>query len=290
MSIQGVLAPRVSSLLNMRRRDDTRHVILHYHIFKNAGTSFDTALHRSFGDTWAPFDRPVESPAPIPTSELTRFLSDNPQVKAFSSHAARWPEPSGPDLRIYPIVFLRNPIDRVGSIYSQYHRIGDRNATTRSFGEYVDWVLETPHLFEHTDLTLFVASSFQTLFLSDDDRIVQPAGAPIPFVTEGHLASASKRLHSLPVFGLVERYHESLAWIQASLGPVFPELDLKPFRENAANDRAPSIERRISEIREALGQQRYERLLRINEADLELYEQAVDLFAARTAGIPALRP
>src|SRR3954453_1717672 len=58
-----------------------RSVLVHYHIFKNAGSSVDFALVRSFGSGWASFEgRHAED---VQTSEqLRRFLEDRPEIVA----------------------------------------------------------------------------------------------------------------------------------------------------------------------------------------------------------------
>jgi len=249
-----------------------RNVILHYHIFKNAGTSIETALSRSFGSAWRSYDKdPLW--ANVTASDFLEILEAEPELKAISSHQGRWPVPSADGLRIFPLLLLRHPIDRVGSMYSYNRRIGEPDAMARTLSEYVDWLLG--------DCGSMVVRSFQTLFLSDDDALTDFPGGPVSEVTADHLSSALNRLNGLEVFGLVERFEESIAIFRQWLEPTFPELKLTVFRENASTDRHSSLKERLHKIANQLGRRRMRRLKRVNEADLELWSSATEQFERR---------
>lgn len=75
-----------------------RHVLLHYHIFKNAGSSVDAALAGCFGPAWSSYDAdPVWTN--ITTGDLFAYLREHESLRALSSHQARWPEPLDPRSR-----------------------------------------------------------------------------------------------------------------------------------------------------------------------------------------------
>jgi hypothetical protein len=138
-----------------------RDVIVHYHIFKNAGSSIDACLSDSFGARYHNFDI-HEDWANITSNDLYEHLLENPDLRAMSSHQARWPEPSRQDLRAHPIVFVRHPIDRIGSMYSFAVRRHEAFAEGKTLAQYVDQLLDPD--------SGFVARSAQTLFLSDDEH------------------------------------------------------------------------------------------------------------------------
>ena len=94
---------------------EKRKVIIHYHIFKNAGTSIDRMLKESFSERWANYDKP-EPTSKISPAELEEFILDNPDLMAVSSHHAVPPLPDK-HLEVYPIILLRHPIDRAYSAY-----------------------------------------------------------------------------------------------------------------------------------------------------------------------------
>jgi hypothetical protein len=257
-----------------------RHVILHYHIFKNAGTSVDASLSSSFGPAWHNYDRDPRW-TNITSADLLDHLRLHPDLRALSSHQARWPEPSAPDLVVHPVVFLRHPIDRVGSIYAYEARIGGEHAAGRSLAEYVDWLLSPEGG--------IVACSFQTLFLSDDDHLTQPPLGPNTVAGPEHLATATARLERLAAFGVVERFEESVALLGRRLAPDFPELDLTVRRENTSGERGSTLAGRLDQLAEALGRRRARRLARANEADLELWHRAGQLFGERIGEAPGRR-
>ena len=88
-------------------------MIIHYHIFKNAGTSIDYALKRVFGDAWGVFES--DNAHTILTAEdLRKYLVDHIELKAVSSHVLRPPLTNDHSL---PILFLRHPILRAKSVY-----------------------------------------------------------------------------------------------------------------------------------------------------------------------------
>lgn len=257
-----------------------RNVIVHYHIFKNAGTSIDTCLDRSFSLHWDKYDVD-EDWANISSIALYEQLLRYPHLRAISSHQARWPEPSFDDLQAHPIVFVRHPIDRVGSMYAFAVRREEGFVEGASFARYVDKLLAPE--------TGFVVRSAQTLLLSDDDHLIKPPG-PATTVTPAHFGQAIGRLQDLAAFGLVEHFGSSLALIGRHLRPLFPELRLEECRENASAGRAAALEDRLWAIRRELGRRRYASLLDANAADIELWNRANELFQTKWTRVASLVP
>ena len=84
-----------------------RPIIIHYHLFKNAGTSVDAILQRNFGARWTSREYPPRS-----TPDAARsFLAANPHIAALSSHTLPLPPPDIPDAEILPILFIRHPLE-----------------------------------------------------------------------------------------------------------------------------------------------------------------------------------
>ncbi len=248
-----------------------RKVILHYHIFKNAGSSIDASLSASFGGAWMTYDPdPVWSN--VSPEEALALIERRPDLRAISSHQLRWPEPVAEGLRVFPLVLLRHPIDRIRSIYDFGIRVGNTTTTGRTFPEYVDWLLSPEGS--------IVASSFQTLFLSDDGALREIPDAQT-VVTPAHFESARRRIDSLDMFGLVERFDESVATFDRVLRPNFPDLDLSPHLENVSPGKAELLETRLTHVADSLGARRYQRVIRDNEADLELWHHAMAQFEDR---------
>ncbi len=100
-----------------------RGVVIHYHLFKNAGTTVDSLLERSFGPAWRPLERAPNTRF-VSADDFLRLAIRDPAVQAISSHSARLPTPSDPQIVFHPVVFLRHPIDRIRSVYEFERRVG----------------------------------------------------------------------------------------------------------------------------------------------------------------------
>jgi len=96
-------------------RLSARNVILHYHLFKNAGTSVDKILQRNFPDQWTTREFPGQGGDN--SAAVTDWIREDIGSIAFSSHTATGPLPAIPDTRAISPLFLRNPLDRIRSVY-----------------------------------------------------------------------------------------------------------------------------------------------------------------------------
>ena len=78
-----------------------RCVLLHYHFFKNAGTTIEEILAHSFG-YFARLDNPDRG-QPISNAQLLDFLERNPLVQAVSSHHINYPVPQAAGFLFFDI-------------------------------------------------------------------------------------------------------------------------------------------------------------------------------------------
>ena len=135
-----------------------RFVILHYHILKNAGTTIEEGLDRSFGHRLARLDQ-AQRDATIGAAELLSFVEARPQLAAVTSHQIRYPLPEAPGLMFFDICFLRDPIDRVRSLYDYYRDKPDPGdpvsdvANTSDLGGFVRGMVREQALQVRNDLT-----------------------------------------------------------------------------------------------------------------------------------------
>ncbi|HRO15242.1 MAG TPA: sulfotransferase family 2 domain-containing protein [Paracoccus sp. (in: a-proteobacteria)] len=93
-----------------------RKVILHYHIYKNSGTSFDRVLAHNFGDRHELFDGPYPFFG-IDQDQVDRIVMRRPDAVAFSSHQISLPQPSSVEYHVLAAAFVRNPFLRIASIH-----------------------------------------------------------------------------------------------------------------------------------------------------------------------------
>src|SRR5664279_596912 len=66
-----------------------RFVILHYHIFKNAGTAIGNLLKLNFGERFSEFEGDGPD-CQLSGQSLVAWLEQHPEVQAVSSHQLRY--------------------------------------------------------------------------------------------------------------------------------------------------------------------------------------------------------
>ncbi|MEM5364805.1 sulfotransferase family 2 domain-containing protein [Paraburkholderia azotifigens] len=251
-----------------------RTVIVHYHLFKNAGSTVDGVLSRNFpGDQHGH----IEGPYPWSTvqpQELVEFALANPTLRVMSSHQARLPLPQHPEIRFLPILFLRHPIDRFASVYEFERRqpvdsLSPSVVIARNGGlaEFAKWVV--------SEEATAVCRNFHVAHLANAQHDMRTART-----THEDYLSALRHLESLPVFGVVESFEESIDLMQALFGPHFENIDFAYSNENVTPGRHATLSERLAHIRSELGETLYRNLLEMNSLDMLLYEDGRRLFAA----------
>ena len=93
----------------------TRTAVLHYHLFKNAGTSVDQMLQSHFGAAWVTAEFPMENNDN--SAAVEAWITATPEAGAFSSHTMVGPIPQPAGVEVVPVVLLRDPIRRIASAY-----------------------------------------------------------------------------------------------------------------------------------------------------------------------------
>lgn len=236
-------------------------IILHYHLFKNAGTSLDAAFKENFSEEkgeWVTKEFPAQ-PAKN-REELKQWIIDNPQAKCFSSHTAIFPVPEIEDVKIIPVIFYRHPIDRMASAYSFEKKQGGEGfgptlARNTSLAGYIETRLSLQADRQCRD---FHAHRLATMFGEQ----------------QGDEATRAKMaIEALPFVGLVEKYSESLERLEALLkAEGFEDIKLKPVEKNVSRGVKKTLDEKLSEINEQLGDEVFNKLLVANEIDLNIWE------------------
>ncbi|MEQ8262985.1 hypothetical protein [Pseudohaliea sp.] len=113
-----------------------KSIIVHYHIFKNSGSTFDEVLRRNYRDGHVEFDGPFDF-FKINQDELLKILR-NLTATSCSSHQINLPVPTSIDIRALPVVFLRHPMLRIRSIFRYGKRIGGDCAERG--GDFARWI------------------------------------------------------------------------------------------------------------------------------------------------------
>lgn len=239
----------------------SRNIIIHYHLFKNAGTSLDHSLKANFKGNW----RNQEGKASgWLSADVANYLVEHTDIVVLSSHKALLPVPVIQGANIYPIIFVRHPIDRVRSIYE--------------FERQQTLVTEGSRMAKVTDLSGFVAWRLQR----KGDRSIRNfqahrfAGAIPASKVDSRLSEDERALLAidvLPFVGIVEQYAHSLARLQEWLSPVFEGIELQPTKANVTQRGDQSLGERLAAMRAELGVSLYEELTEANQADMNLYNE-----------------
>lgn len=236
-----------------------RTIILHYHLFKNAGTSLDAALKANFSEVekeWVTNEFPGN---PQQNREgLKQWIIDNPQAKCFSSHTAIFPVPHIEGINIIPALFLRNPIDRIASAYSF-----EKNEKGNGFG---------CTLARHTTLAGYVDTHLSINARQCINFQSQRLATMFDEKQGDEATRATMAIENLPFIGLVERYSQSLTELEQLLrNEGFEGVTLKPVEANVSRPIQASLDDKLAEIKAQLGEELYQRLLMVNELDLTLW-------------------
>lgn len=194
----------------------SRTVILHYHLFKNAGTSLDQILKRNFGDRW------VTAEFPNSKGDNSALVADwiraNPQAVAFSTHTALGPIPVIDGVRIVTVMMLRDPIARIRSAYRFEQKQdadtwGAQLAKEHDLEGYVRARLARPG---DRQCRNFQTHRLASLVPGDGDE----------------LSRARSGLHRLSVVGLVEDFGDAVARLAAEISADFPDFKWAAVQAN----------------------------------------------------------
>jgi Sulfotransferase family len=256
---------------------DSRFVLVHYHIFKNGGTTIESILEREFPRGFATLHG--ESPAALlDAGDLASFLRNHPDVAAVSSHHLRYPKPAIRNTVVFDCCFLRHPLDRLESLYRYLRKIKSDDplscrAHRLSVKDFLrELVNESPHIVSNIQVTQLACASAFTRPANGED-----------------LDQASTILREMAVPGLMDMYDESLAAAEYFLRPAFPALALEYIPQNIS--RPPQVgvshpQSRETQLVGLWGAELYEDLARLNQLDLELFRRAENEIRRRIALVP----
>ncbi len=238
-----------------------RKVILHYHLFKNAGTSLDAAFKENFSEEkgeWVTKEFPNQPAAN--REQVRQWILDNPQAKCFSSHTSLFPVPEFEDIEVFPVVFVRHPIDRIASAYSFEKRQGDKN-----FGS---------TLARNTDLKGYI----ETRLSLTQDRQCRNFHEQRLATTAGKILEADAH-RALAALKRLQHYDLSIKTLQAKLKDFgFEDIELKSIEKNKSSRVSSDLNEKLDEIKVRLGEKLYNELLRINDSDIRIWNAEKDKY------------
>ena len=238
-----------------------RTILIHHHIFKNAGTSLQYALKKYFEDKY--FECELPQSQMVTEDDLKNFILEHPQALAISGHHICMPTPQGNDFQTLSIILLRNPLARVESIYKfekkqNAQTEGAIKAKELDFKGYVRWRL---------DKTPTMLCNYQTYYCARKNK---SEGSKIP--TEQDLKIALQNIRNSAVVSTVERYEETLELANKILIQDYPEINLEYTFLNVTNKKEVKQEEEIkNKLVTALGEEMVNELEDRNKLDKMLW-------------------
>lgn len=261
-----------------------RNVLVHHHIFKNAGTTLDNSLRKSFRDQFTEIND--ESPdGSIYPEELASYLRDNKHINAISSHHfhARLLEREmvdkyRRDFTLVHALMVRHPVARILSMYRYYRSRDVRDALGMRAKEmlapeFVDYLMDhCPNCTNNAQVNILARHGYY----------VSPP-------TEEHLNTALSRFSDFGIFGLVEAYSDTMVAAEYYLNPAFDDLNLAAKQANRTQNSNLSSEEEIEDYAlYTLGSATYDALAAMNTLDRILWREAGRELNRRLALIPHL--
>jgi hypothetical protein len=196
-----------------------RTIILHYHLFKNAGTSVDAILKKNFPGKWVTREFPANGGNN--TALVEDWIRQTPQAIAYSSHTMMGPIPQVEGVRVISLMLLRDPIERIKSAY-RFERTqaadtwGAQLAKEHDFEGYVRARLAQPGDRQ--------CRNFQTYRLAS----LMPG--------EGtELERAKRALGELTVVGRVEAFDEAMRRLAKVVGEVYSGFRCEARKMNTSD-------------------------------------------------------
>ncbi len=242
--------------------DGKRPVILHYHIYKNAGSTIGAVLERQFGVFFSALHR-NDPNAIISNGELLSFVEHHKTLLALSSHQIRYPKPASDQVEFFDFCFIRHPLDRLFSQYSFLRKahVDDpltKVAKTTDLAGFFSFLLDHhPEYACNPQMNLLLHQGHSCLIGPD------------------HFEAARVLLCDISLLGVVDALDESLMIAEYALHPYFPRLRLHYCPQNVTNSQLMTFDQRLEVIRSRCGEELYARLLEANQFDLALWREAL---------------
>lgn len=205
---------------------------------------------------------------------LRDYLEAHGDLRSLSSHWLPLPVLPSEVVEPHTVVLLRDPLERMASVYAFERRqavehAGTERARALDFQDYIRWRLEPG--------TGPVIRNYQMRMLAGNH--------PGPD-NDAQLEVARATLRRDVHVGLVHRYDETMCLLEYELAQAFPGLDLayrrqnvsQPGDERSAAERRHAVEAQLGDLRDAA--------LAANARDLALLEEAESAFALRWQALP----
>jgi hypothetical protein len=253
----------------------TRSIILHYHIFKNAGSTIQWILEKNFHKSFSTLHE-TDIEGVVSNDEIILFAQEHPEIVALASHHFRLPSPSAPSLKFIELCLFRHPLDRIQSMYYYFRKLDNladpyvEQAHKAGLAGFVEWSLEAQP---------YNVVNSQTCFCSTGGAYYFPPSS-------SHLKRAKSTLKNIKILGVVDRFDESLVVAEFFLRFIYRDLDLSYVRQNSANPSRLDLPERLNDMKIQCGDALFGEITRLNKFDEELWQCASQELDRRISHIP----
>lgn len=272
-------------------------LIVHHHIFKNAGTTLDWILQRNFPGQVLHMEG-TDPGARLRSGSVRAAAARFPDHRAISSHSLPLPSPRDAWAQVH-ISVLRDPIERYASIYRFERRReidhpANRAARERGFDAFCRWWLDSPS---------GIWTNWQTRCCTPQGSLgwttwpLRKLARPLRRILSG-MGPGEREGSGLPgweanlplaleaalntgfVFTL-DRFDQGLVLLEERLRALGTELDTAYIRQNATRDGSDPDK----DLDEALDPELHQRLIAANSLDFELLRQVRGAIDARYSAL-----
>ncbi len=263
-------------------------MLVHFHIFKNSGTTIEHALKRQLGKRFQRFDTPGDEPA-IVQSEFAQRIEENPDIRAFSSHSIRLPVPSLDGVSVAPLVFVRHPVLRLKSIYKWLRATQLKRGLRRMLGvslgtvahplvqaadsasNFSDWlaiVLDSP------EGVALVANAQTRILSARYGELPSRTGRDENGVPLFDLQRAKINLGSVDMLARTEHFMSDTTAFEPFLRSLGLPLDFRGVKPKNVTDpdRDLPVEWRLGELHRTIGEELFGAIHAVLQQDLALYD------------------
>lgn len=251
----------------------SQDILLHCHFFKNAGSTIDWALRRSFGTGF--YENKEHFYSVLEWNNHLERLLEKQIITALSTHIFSLRPPKIDGVQFWLLAMVRHPIERVTSVAAFEKKQKYRN----TFGTIADSAIGIQGYVEAflRDGTPASIRNIHTLRFAGRDN-----GYP---VSDDDFARAIRTLEQCPTIGMVEFFDESMVLFEEVLQTRFPQLDLAYIIQNV-HQTPQGIGERILKLQTELGEDLFGRLLSKNAMDMRFYDLVKQIFHERIGAVP----
>lgn len=255
-----------------------RSLILHHHIFKNAGSTIDSIFLKNFGSKGAVFYDKEVKPGDkhfLSEAEVFSVISRKKNIVSFSSHQTHCQKFSFDGFRIIDLAMVRHPIVRIRSIY-KFYRNSPRLKTpfaqaaqNNTFEDFVGQMVEGVFVQHANDPQ---SRAFGT---GNVGRYIKP--------DKYTLEAAKERMEKISCVGVVEEFDLSLAYAENVISKEIDNsnIDFSYKVVNQTGDVKESVQSKLQNIKDELGDKVYTAISERNQLDVELWIFAQELLKRR---------